>query len=307
LPARDYTPDGIEFYDQINLLKAGLVYADRLTTVSPTYAEQIVGTAEFGRGLEGVLQTRQSDLTGILNGLDTDEWDASRDPFLAKPFSAQSLAGRRDCKIHLQQSVKLPVNPRIPVLGMVARLDPQKGADLLIEVVPEIVARGGQIVVLGQGDLDIQRELEKLEVRFPDHVRMHSDFNDPLAHHIYGGSDIFLMPSRFEPCGLGQLIAMRYGAIPVVSNTGGLHDTVTPVGPKETGTGFMFYDFSATAFLQAIENALAAYADEAGWSRLQARAMQADFSWQESAYDYVNVYRRALGRAIRKRNSIRIS
>ncbi|HVO33054.1 MAG TPA: glycogen synthase GlgA [Elusimicrobiota bacterium] len=301
----EFTMDKVEFYDQINFLKGGIAYADMLTTVSPTYASQIQEAYEYGRGLEGTIRNRSSDLVGILNGLDTDEWNPAKDPFLAKPFEASAMNGRRDCKISLQESLRLPASLETPVLGVVARLDPQKGVDLLLEILPALMRRGTQVVVLGQGDRDMQTRLERMQRQHPTSFRTSSEFNDPLAHHIYGGCDMFLMPSRFEPCGLGQMIAMRYGAIPVVASTGGLRDTVRPAG-SESGTGFLFEPGSSSAFLAAIDEALAVYADRPRWSALQARAMNADYSWDLSSQRYVQVYRRALGRKSPSTTLIRI-
>lgn len=306
LPWSEFTMDKIEFYDQVNFLKAGLAYADKLTTVSPTYAQQVQSSVEFGYGLEGFLQKRSTDFSGILNGLDVDEWNPARDPFLAKSFDLDSMAGRRDCKAHLQHSLKLPMDARIPMLAMVARLDRQKGVDLLASIVPTLMSRPLQLVVLGQGDPQLQDLLERFETQYPQSFRSRSDFNDPLAHHIYGGCDIFLMPSRFEPCGLGQLIAMRYGAIPVVSDTGGLHDTVRPVTGKESGTGFLFSPGSAAGFRGAIQDALHFYSDKTAWGRLQRRAMLNNFSWDQSAQSYLDIYRQALGRTSGIRRSVKI-
>jgi starch synthase len=306
LPWSEFRPERIEFYDQVSFLKAGLIYSAALSTVSPGYAEEVRTVPAFGRGMEGILQQRAKDFVGILNGLDVDEWNPAKDPFLAKPFDLTGLAGRRDCKAALQQSLKLPLLPDTPLLGMVARLDAQKGIDLLRQVLPHLLERGVQAVILGQGDFAIQRALEELEQLYPKAFRVATDFNDPLAHHIYGGSDLFLMPSRFEPCGLGQLIAMRYGSIPVVADTGGLRDTVIPVR-GESGTGFRFEPGSAPAFLAALQEALHYFTDKGFWSRLQRRAMEANFSWDRSAEDYLNLYRRALGRQVRTRDSVRVS
>ena len=302
----EFTMDKMEFYDQISFLKAGLVYADGVTTVSPTYARQTQSSPEFGRGMEGILQQRASEYVGILNGLDLDEWNPAHDPFLAKSFSEESRDSRRDCKAALQHTLRLPRSPRAPLLGIVSRLDAQKGIDLLIQIAPDLIAEGAQIVVLGQGDAALRNQLEALETHFPQSVRMRSDFNEPLAHHIYGGSDIFMMPSRFEPCGLGQMIAMRYGSIPVVMHTGGLADTVIPAGTDDTGNGFVFYESSANAFLEALRQALLFYADEPAWNRLQTRAMHSTFSWDESARQYLNVYRRVLNRTGASKRPVKI-
>lgn len=306
-PWSEFTPARLEFYDQMNFLKAGLVYSEMLSTVSPTYAQQIQGTGEFGRGLEGVLRTRARQMVGILNGLDMDEWNPAKDPFLPKAFDADSIPARRDCKTFLQECLKLPVSADTPVLAMVARFDPQKGVDLLTEIIPSLMTKKVQLIVLGQGDMHLLSQLERFERQYPQAVRVRSDFNDPLAHHIYGGCDIFLMPSRFEPCGLGQLIAMRYGAIPVGADTGGLHDTIRPITGRDNGTGFLFQAGSAPAFLGAVQDALHWYSDRPIWTALQRRAMLADFSWETSAEEYLDLYRRALGRESRMRNSLRIS
>jgi starch synthase len=306
LPWSEYRPERLEYYDQISYLKAGLIYSTALSTVSPAYAEEVRTAPEFGRGMEGILQQREKDFIGILNGLDVDEWNPAKDPFLAKPFDATNLAGRRDCKTSLQQSLKLPVLPDTPLLGMVARLDPQKGIDLFLQVLPHLLERGVQAVVLGQGDLALQAALEELERLYPKSFRVRSDFNDPLAHHIYGGADIFVMPSRFEPCGLGQLIAMRYGAIPVVADTGGLRDTVTTVR-GDSGTGFRFTPDSASALLASLQEALHYFTDKGIWARIQRRAMETGFSWERSADEYLNLFRRALGRQVRTRDSVQIT
>jgi starch synthase len=306
LPWSEFRMDGLEYYDQLSFLKAGLAYSDLLTTVSPTYAQEVANTVEYGRGMEGILKRRVKEFAGILNGLDTEEWNPAKDPFLAKPFAVNAMAGRKDCKISLQQSLKLPVLPDTPLLGVVARLDAQKGIDLLAQILPALLSRGVQVVVLGQGDLALQSQLEAIEKKYPDGFRIRSDFNDPLAHHIYGGADIFLMPSRFEPCGLGQLIAMRYGAIPVAASTGGLRDTITPV-QGDTGTGFLFQSITATGFMAAIQEALHFFTDKMLWAKLQRRAMSSDFSWDRSAQAYLDLYRRALGRQSRQARSLRLS
>jgi starch synthase len=305
IPWTEFTPEKLEFYDQLSFLKAGLVYSDLLATVSPTYAQQIQ-TYEFGAGLEGVLRRRSRELVGILNGLDRDEWNPAKDPFLAKSFDAEHRAGRADCKAALQEALRLPIRPEAPVLGVVARIDRQKGTDLLLKIVPELVDRGAQLVVLGQGDRALEAELERQERRFPRAFRVRTDFNEPLAHHIYGGSDLFLMPSRFEPCGLGQMIAMRYGAVPVVARTGGLLDTVNPPLGNDTGTGFLFEPGSASAFLGAIQEALEVFGNASRWGALQSRGMAADFSWDQSAESYLGLYRRALGRGPSTRGSLKI-
>lgn len=295
----EFTMDKIEFYDQLNYLKGGVAYADAITTVSPTYATQIQNTFECGQGLEDFLRARSRDLFGILNGLDTEEWNPEKDPFLAKAFDRDSLSGRADCKAALQKSLGLSVAPDVPLMGMVVRFDTYKGIDLLIDILPDLLRNPTQIVVLGQGDVRLAEKLLNVERQFPGTFRVRTDFNEPLAHHIYGGCDIFLMPSRFEPCGLSQMIAMRYGAVPVVAQTGGLQDTVEPVR-KDSGTGFLFAPGSAPAFLGAIREGLHWFSDKSEWAAIQRRAMSVDFSWGGSAQEYLNVYRHVLGRKSRR-------
>jgi starch synthase len=295
---KEFTMDQFEYYDQISFMKAGLAFADVLNTVSPTYAREIQGSYEFGRGMEDLLRKRTKELFGILNGLDVDDWNPAKDPFLARPFDADRLEARREGKSALQKLLKLSLAPEVPVLGMVARIDQQKGVDLLTQIIPDLMNRNNvQIVVLGQGDESLLRQFEHFSKQYPGNIRLSTDFNDPLAHHIYGGCDLFLMPSRFEPCGLSQMISMRYGAIPIVANTGGLHDTVTPA-TRDAGTGFLFQPSNAPAFLNAIQEALQFYRDSPVWEALQRRAMSEDFSWTASAPEYLAIYRRALGRQI---------
>jgi starch synthase len=301
---REFTLDQFEFYDQISFMKAGLVFAQMLTTVSPTYAEEIQSSYEFGRGMEGVLKSRAKDLVGILNGLDVEDWDPAKDPFLPEPFDADHLSRRADCKVTLQKDLRFVVDPRIPVLGMVARIEEQKGVDLLTAIIPQLMNQHNvQLAILGQGDAYLLRQLDHFAKQYPGHIRVSTDFSEPLAHHIYGGSDLFLMPSRYEPCGLGQMIAMRYGAIPVVANTGGLHDTVQPVS-SDSGTGFIFQPGNASAFLSAIRDAIKMFQDARAWKELQRRAMNEDHSWSKSVPAYFDVYRRALGRKTPRRSKI---
>lgn len=293
----EFTMDKFEYYDEISFLKAGLVFSNLITTVSPTYAREIQSSYEFGWGMEGLLKSRAKDLIGIVNGLDVKEWNPAKDPFLAEPYSRERLKPRRACKAALQENQHFPVDPDVPVLGMVARIDPQKGVDLLAKIIPSLMNRHNvQIVILGQGDPFLMRQLDFYVKQYPGHIRLCTDFNEPLAHHIYAGSDLFLMPSRFEPCGLSQMIAMRYGSIPIAANTGGLHDTIKHVSSDHYGTGFLFQPDNATAFLASIQEALRHYKRPAAWATLQRRAMQEDFSWERSLPAYLDTYRKALGR-----------
>ncbi len=291
----EFTMDKFEYYDQMSYLKAGLVYADALTTVSPTYAQEIQSSYEFGMGMEALLRSRSAVLSGILNGIDQDDWDPAKDPFLARPFTAEDLDEKRACKKALQNSLNLTPSDDIPLFGIVTRVDRQKGLDLLTQIIPELMNRQNvQLIILGQGDPAIVKDLRAFQQMYPGQMRVVTDFNEPLAHNIYGGSDMFLMPSRFEPCGLSQMISMRYGTIPIVANTGGLHDTVTPVTP-DSGNGFVFQPGSAQGFLDSILRAIALYRDPVSWRNLQRRAMAQDFSWTRSVESYHALYRRASG------------
>jgi starch synthase len=282
----------LEFWGQVNLLKGGLVYADAITTVSPTYARQIQ-QAPQGCGLEGVLRLRAEELYGILNGADYGQWDARTDPHLPAHYDAASLEGKARCKAALQQELGLPANPGAPLLGMVGRFAEQKGFALLDLVARGLVDLGAQVAILGSGDGSITRRMQELAGRFPGAVAARTAFDEGLAHRIQAGADIFLMPSLYEPCGLGQIYAMRYGTVPVVHATGGLADTV---GPQ---TGFRFEPYHATAFYEAAAEAVRAYRVPGRWRELVRAGMSQDFSWERSAREYAALYERTLSRPAR--------
>ena len=290
LPWELFHMEGLEYYDHINVLKGGLVFAKRLNTVSPTYAREIQ-TPEYGYGLDGVLRKRSRDLVGILNGIDTAAWDPATDPALAEPVTPGTWQRRVANKQALQAALALPVDPGVPVIGMVTRLAAQKGLDLVAPIVGDLVAMGAQLVLLGTGDRPLHEQFEALARRYPRAVGLRLTFDDRLARQIYGGSDLFLMPSRFEPCGLGQMIAMRYGAIPVVRKTGGLADTVidTP-GDGARGNGFVFETADAGDLLAAVRRAMTFFKDRTAWAALVKRAMEADWSWERAAREYVELY-----------------
>ena len=288
-----FTPEGIEFWGKINCLKAGLVYADSITTVSKTYSREIQ-TKENGHGLDGVLKKRAKDLSGIVNGIDFHEYDPMRDPALPKPFSATKLEGKTACKSALRKTVGLPASSR-PLIGMVTRLADQKGLDILCEALPELMALGADLIILGTGDQKYHTILTEAAQSYPDQLRVLLQYNDSLAKKIYAGCDLFLMPSLYEPCGLSQMIAFRYGAVPVVRKTGGLKDTVKNYQPKTGGgTGFLFEEYSAEALVAALRRALAAYASRTKWKRLMQNGMKQDFSWEHSAQEYVKLYRKMM-------------
>ncbi|MBI2468775.1 MAG: glycogen synthase GlgA [Candidatus Rokubacteria bacterium] len=295
-----FTPAGIEFYGKLSFLKGGLVFADLLTTVSPTYAGEIQ-TPEYGEGLDGVLRERGADLVGILNGIDYEGWNPATDAEIPKRFGPDDLDGKAACREALREELGLAAaGPAAPLCGMVSRLVDQKGLDLVLAEAPGIVAAGGQLALLGSGDERYERAFTALAAAHPGAVAVRLGFDAGLARRIYAGADCFLMPSRYEPCGLGQLIALRYGTIPIVRRTGGLADTVREWGPATgRGTGFGFETYTPEACGGAVARALQAYRDPAGWRRLVRNAMAEDFSWEASAQHYVNCYRKAMKTARR--------
>ncbi len=292
IPRRLFTMELLEFYGAANLLKSGLVSADAITTVSPTYAREIL-SPEFGCGLEGVLAARSDAVTGILNGLDLDEWDPTRDAFLERLYGADdAAAGKRAARDALAAELGLAAGRR-PLLGMVSRLAEQKGADLLAAALDEVVDAGFDVVVLGAGERRYEQALRAGQAAHPGRVAAAIRFDERLAHRIYAAADLFLMPSRYEPCGLGQMIAMRYGALPVVTRTGGLADTVTDAG-KPDGTGFVLDAMTPAALMSALARARKLLAAPRRLQAMRARAMTRDFSWTASARAYAALYERLL-------------
>jgi starch synthase len=290
LPATLFHPNGVEYYGQMNFMKAGLLYADYLTTVSPHYAEEIC-TPEFGVGLHGVLDMRRSALMGILNGVDYSVWDPVHDATLAASYSATDLHGKTECKNALLRVYGLPEDTDIPLIGMISRLVDQKGIDILTAALPELLKLNLRLVILGSGAPHYQESLARQARAYPDRLGVRVEFNDALAHQIEAGCDIFLMPSRYEPCGLNQLYSMRYGTIPAVRATGGLRDTVVPYQAEAgVGTGFVFHEPTAEALLATIRTALSVFADRPGWQQLMHNAMAQDFSWEQSARRYLALY-----------------
>jgi starch synthase len=289
-----FTPKTLEFYGQVNLLKGGLVFADLLTTVSPTYSREIQ-TQEFGFGLEGVLRERQDRLSGVVNGIDTETWNPAGDPHLKARYSASDLAGKRACKEALQRELALPVRD-VPLLAVISRFTPQKGLDLVAAVLPELMRLDVQVALLGTGDPSLELQFQSLRMRYPDRIGVRIGFDDALAHAIEAGADLFLMPSRYEPCGLSQLYSLRYGTVPVVRKTGGLADTVVAYTPQTAAegraTGFAFTDATPEALLTTILLALRVYANRTEWLSLMQAGMATDVSWGRSAEAYITLYRR---------------
>ena len=289
-----FSMDGFEFYGQINLLKAGILFADRLGTVSPTYAREMQ-TKELGFGLEEVVKKKAHNLTGILNGIDTGIWDPAKDKLIKKNYSGATLAGKAANKAALQRSCGLEVDPGIPLFGMVTRLAEQKGLEAFAEIADKFLSKKAQLVLLGEGDGVYHTTFKNIGARHPRKSAIHLGFKAKEAHLIYAGCDFFLMPSLFEPCGLGQLISLKYGTVPIVRRTGGLADTIVDYekGPKNAN-GFLFGGRFSEGFFQAIERALKVYEDKKRFRRLQETGMAADFSWKHSAKLYIKLYKEIL-------------
>jgi starch synthase len=294
LPTQTYSPDGIEFYGRVNYLKAGIVYADLINTVSQRYSQEIQ-TAEFGSGLDGILRYRGQDVYGILNGIDEREWNPASDRLIAARYTATNLAGKHVCKRDLLETFGLaPEWMNVPVVGMISRLVDQKGFDLIESAIHRMLALDLGLVVLGMGEAHYEDFLRQIQQRYAGKMGVSIGFDNVLAHKIEAGSDLFLMPSRFEPCGLNQMYSLRYGTVPVVRATGGLYDTVRSVDPSTgEGNGFTFDEYSAAALLQALRRALVTFEDRVAWRRIQIAGMRQDFSWDASARAYVAAYERA--------------
>jgi starch synthase len=295
LHGRYWASHAVEHFGQINPMKAGIVFADQVTTVSPNYAREIQ-TPEYGAGLDGVLRSSAHKVTGILNGIDTVEWNPADDPLLAANYDADSVRQRSRNKRALAKEAGLKYSLKTPIIGAVSRLVDQKGFQLLIPVMERLLRAGAQMVILGNGEPDIEIGLARVAAAHPEQCRVWIGFDNALAHRIYGGADMLLVPSIYEPCGLNQMYALRYGTVPIVRLTGGLVDTVIPYdgGNLEEATGFGFIDPTPEDLYTAIWLAMLNFRDPATWRSLQANGMARDFSWDRSALEYDEVYRRAL-------------
>lgn len=293
LPWTDFTPEGLEFHGKLGFLKAGLVYSDRLTTVSPTYAREIQGP-EMGFGLDGVLRARAGDLTGILNGVDTRYWDPAADAHLAAAYDAAHLDGKAANKRALQLAFGLTPDPAAPLFAIVSRLTHQKGIDLVMQALPRLLAQGGQLAVLGTGSRELEAAISAAAAANPGRVGVNLAYDEGLSHRVQAGADVLMVPSRFEPCGLTQMYALRYGTLPLVSHVGGLADTVTDVTESSladgSATGFVFAPVQVGALVQAIDRALALYQRPALWRQVQVSAMGRDVGWEASARAYADLY-----------------
>ncbi|MCL2812137.1 MAG: glycogen synthase GlgA [Clostridia bacterium] len=287
-----FTADKLECYGCANYLKSGMVYADEITTVSPSYAEEIQ-TAYYGERLDGLLRARRGQLKGILNGIDVQEYDPANDPLIYAPFSASAPAAKADNKAGLQKELNLNVDPSVPLIGIVTRLSHQKGLDLIDYVIRELMDEGIQLVMLGMGDAKYTDLFSWAEGAFPGQVAARFAMDNQLAHRIYAGSDMFLMPSLFEPCGLSQMISLRYGTIPIVRETGGLRDTVLSYNKfTNEGNGFSFFNYNAHDMLHSVRRAVRYYREQPEiWRQMVQRGMESDFSWGHSAGDYITMYK----------------
>ena len=292
--AEFYPAGPFEFYGAMNFMKAGIVYADLVTTVSPTYAREIQDSREFGYGLEGVLQERSGSLIGILNGIDDQVWNPATDPLIATTYSASDLAGKLENKKALLKKFALEgTNLDWPVLAMISRIDVQKGFDLLVRILDDLLSRDLYFVLLGSGNKETEAHIRAIIDRHPGKAGIRFDFDNGSAHITEAGADIFLMPSKYEPCGLNQMYSLRYGTVPIVRRTGGLADTVEEFNPiNRKGTGFVFTDYDANQFRAAINRALAVWPDKKTWRALARNGMRKEFGWENSAKKYMETYER---------------
>ena len=308
LPPEAFAMDGVEYWGKLSFMKAGLHYAGRITTVSPRYAEEIQ-TEAFGYGFAGLLRWRRADLRGILNGIDTMVWNPAADPHLPRRYEFSHMKGKEACKAVLRERFGLAGEFQVPLLGAVCRITHQKGIDLLLHIGEEIAALPAQLVLLGTGDKGLEAALSGLAARHPGQFAVRIGFDDGLAHLVEAGADIFLMPSRFEPCGLNQMYSLRYGTPPIVRDTGGLADTVVDCNPAniEAGTanGFVFGEATADALLEAIRRAVSAWRDRALWHKLQRNGMALDFSWSAAATAYLSTYASLIPDRLEKKSAAR--
>jgi starch synthase len=297
LPAQHFNVNGFEFYDQISFMKAGLFYADHLSTVSPNYAKEIQ-TVNYGFGLQGLLATRQNDLTGILNGIDTEDWNPNTDKHLLKHYSSKNMAGKKAIKKELQTKLGLSIDADAPLLGVVSRFAYQKGLDLLPQIIPALIADGCQLAILGSGEKSLEDAFTLLQKTYPNALSVNIGYNENLSHHIMAGADMFIMPSRFEPCGLNQLYGLAYGTPPIVSATGGLADSIQDTNADSIkanmATGFVLKNVTQVSLLVAIRYAINLWRDKRIWRKIQKNGMTTDVSWSSSASLYLDLYTKLL-------------
>lgn len=291
LPSELFSIQGLEYYGKINLMKGALLFSDYITTVSPTYSKEIQ-TPEYGFGMEGILKERSDRLRGIINGIDYSVWNPAEDKEIPQNYDVKSLDKKAINKQHLQTEYEMEIGRDIPLIGAIGRLTDQKGWDLIAEIIDEICQFDLQLIILGTGEKKYHELMEKIAVKYPDKTSINLRFDPVLAKKIYAGCDMFLMPSKFEPCGLGQLISYRYGTLPVARETGGLADTIVDLtrDPKN-GTGFLFKEYNPESLLDAIKRALEFYHDRKAWRAVMRRIMKLDYSWKNSAKQYLQLYK----------------
>jgi starch synthase len=291
-----YPTSPFEFWGNVNFLKVGISYTDVLSTVSETYAVEIQSSSEFGYGLEGVLRTRNADLYGIVNGVDYEEWSPEKDRLIPYHYSMEDLSGKEKNKRALLEKCNLPETKRdVPLIGIISRLADQKGFDILSEVSDKLLSLDLRMVILGTGDEKYHELFKQMAKKYPEKLSVNLRFDDPLAHLIEAGADMFLMPSKYEPCGLNQLYSLKYGTVPIVRETGGLADTIQDYNPDTgEGTGFVFKNYDSDELLEVVKKALQVYKSKDVWTKLMKNGMQKDFSWQASAKKYEDLYQKAL-------------
>lgn len=297
LSEKYFNSEQLEFYGNVNFMKGALVASDKITTVSPTYMHEIQ-TPYFGEKLDGLLRKRKEDLLGILNGIDERYYNPEKDPYIFARYNKNETSGKMENKKHIQQLFGLRQDANTPIIAMITRLTKQKGLDLVKCVFHELMQENLQMIVLGTGEEEFENFFREMAYHYPEKFKVYIGFNEELAHQIYAGSDLFLMPSKFEPCGLGQLIAMKYGSIPIVRETGGLNDTVMSYREDNgEGNGFSFSNFNAHDMLYTVRRALKFYQDENVWKKLVRRAMGLDYSWAQSAFKYNSLYAELISRS----------
>ncbi len=296
LPPEFFSIKGLEYYGKINFMKGGILFSDVITTVSEKYAQEIQ-TSEYGYGLDGVLRDRRNDIYGVLNGVDYTEWNPEKDSHLAANYNAKDLSGKKKCKEELIEIFKLVGSAETPLIGIISRLADQKGFDILAEAMDELMRMKLLIVLLGKGEEKYERKFAELGEKYKGSLGVKIAFDNVLAHKIEAGSDMFLMPSRYEPCGLNQMYSLKYGTIPIVRATGGLEDTIREFDPeKEKGNGFKFAEYSPRAMIEEVNKALKTFQNRDLWLRLVGNAMKEDFSWEKSALKYIDIYNQTLNK-----------
>jgi starch synthase len=297
LPLELFSMKGLEYYGKMNFMKGGILFSDAITTVSRKYAQEIQ-TPEYGYGLEGVLKDRSADIYGILNGVDYASWNPKTDPHITSNYDVKDLSGKKRCKEELLSIFKLRGSDEFPVIGMISRLADQKGFDILAEALDNLMKLGLYLIILGTGDAKYEKQFTALGKKYPSRLGVKIAFDNVLAHKIEAGSDMFLMPSKYEPCGLNQMYSLKYGTIPVVRATGGLDDTIKEFNPEtQKGNGFKFKAYSSSDLIKAVKRAIDVYKNKLLWTTLMTNAMNEDFSWSKSAKKYEQIYRKALAKA----------